>query len=231
MTRAASFDQDHTTTFWRDRLFAFRGAAFALYGLLGVNIVVAAAAFATCVDQRSLLTKVRTEPWTVTLDQVHTVADRTDVVNGFAIGTVVLTAIAFAVWTWLAYSRLAEFGYARRLGAGWALGAWFVPVANLYLPKRIIDDLVDAGTSPESLTAETVSLRRWTTAWWAAWIITVISGFVARNMQGNAKTIDTAMSAATAYMVRDVLVVVSAMLAIVAVHRVTRQQRELVVSR
>jgi hypothetical protein len=143
----------------------------------------------------------------------------------------VAVAIGFAVWSWLAYSRIVELGYEHRLRPGWALGAWFIPFANLYLPKRIIDDLVDAGSSPEAVTTATISLRRWTTAWWASWVVTFVSGVIAHQMEKNAKTLDAAMAATTAYMVRDVLLLVAAVLAIVSVHRMTRQQRALAVAR
>jgi Domain of unknown function (DUF4328) len=227
MTTASSSSNVVPSESGRDRLGVVRGAAVSLYALLSVNIVVAAVSFSDELDRHSLYERAKSKPWTITLGEVHAAQERIDSVHAITIGVLVATGVAFAIWLWAAYSRLGALGYERRYGSGWALGAWFLPIANLFIPKRIVNDLVDADVSRRGVTTETVSLRRWATAWWTAWLVSLGVGFVTHGMENNAKTIDDALGASTAYMVRDVVFAVAAVLAIFAVVFVTHQQREL----
>jgi hypothetical protein len=211
----------------RDRLRVVRGAAIALYALLSANIAFAAIAFGHELDRHSLFERAKSKPWTITLDEVRAVNDRVDALNAIFLGLVVATAIAFAVWTWAAYSRLGALGYERRYSSTWAAGGWFVPFANLFIPKRIVNDLVDAEVPRRGVTAATVTLRRWTMAWWVAWIASLAFGWVVNNMDDNVKTIDDGLNASSAFMLRSVVLAVAAVLAILAVCFVTRQQRAL----
>jgi hypothetical protein len=73
-----------------------------------------------------------------------------DRVHGAAIAallTLLATAAVFITWFARVVNRLHaarpnEFRY----GAGWAIGAWFVPVLNLFRPKQIADDAWRAAT-------------------------------------------------------------------------------------
>jgi hypothetical protein len=217
----------HISTLSRDRLGIMRGAAISLYVLLSINIAMAVVAFTDELDRHSLYERAKSKPWTITVSDVHAAQDRVDTVNAIAIGVLVATALAFAIWAWAAYSRLGALGYERRYGSGWALGAWFLPVANLFIPKRIVNDLVEADVSRRGVTMATVTLRRWTTAWWAAWVVSLGIGFVTNGLSNSAKTIDEALNASTAFMVRSVVIAVAAALAVVVVRLVTRQQRDL----
>lgn len=210
-----------------DRLLVVRGAAIALYALLSANIAVAVIAFSDELDRHSLYERAGSKPWTITLSEVNAAQHRVDTVNGIKIGLIVTTAVGFALWAWAAYSRLGALGYERRYSSGWALGAWFLPVANLFIPKRIVNDLVEAEVSRHGVTMTTIWTRRWVTAWWVAWIASLAVGFVVNRMSENATTLDTALSASNAFMFRSAVLVVAAVLAIVAVCTVTLQQRQL----
>jgi hypothetical protein len=200
-----------------------RTTAVTLYALLGTNIGLATVAFVAGMDQRAFYARAESRPWTLTLDQIHDQQARVDTINAIAIALIVATGIAFAVWTWLAYARISARGYEHRFGRGWAAGAWFVPILGLYRPKQIIDEIVEAGGKP----SDVVALRRWTTAWWSAWVMSIVAGWLITTSAKNAKTLDAAEGAALAYMGRNVLLAVAAVLAIVTVHHITRQQRSL----
>jgi hypothetical protein len=83
----------------------------------------------------------------------------------------VLTALGFlaagiAVIGWLRRARANAEALSpapHRLSAGWAVGAWFVPVAAYVLPYVVVVDVVRAGAPGER---PTVALR----VWWAGWI-------------------------------------------------------------
>lgn len=52
------------------------------------------------------------------------------------------TIVAFLFWFARAYYNLPRFGLAElRYGRGWSIGAWFVPILNLFRPKQIADDV------------------------------------------------------------------------------------------
>jgi hypothetical protein len=227
MTTASPSDHVVPVESGRDRLRILRGASVALYTLLSLDLVLTVVAFRDEVDRHSLYQRVKSKPWTVTLAEARAVEHRVDTVNAISLVLFVATAVGFAVWLWAAYSRLGELGYDRRHGSGWAIGAWFLPVANLFMPRRIVNDLVDAEVSRHGETMSTVSLRRWTTAWWMTWLVAIGVGCVVNSMNSRAQTVDAALSASVGFMVRCVAFAAAAVLAIVAVRLVTRQQREL----
>jgi len=56
------------------------------------------------------------------------------------VGLVVVASIATVLWTRRAYRNLAGLDvHAKRLAPGWATAGWFVPGANLIVPKAIVD--------------------------------------------------------------------------------------------
>ncbi|MFD5538385.1 DUF4328 domain-containing protein [Streptomyces sp. NPDC127079] len=81
-----------------------------------------------------------------------------------------LATVLFLVW--LARSRR----NARELSpeapvpsTGWMVGAWFVPVANLFVPRRFVLDIGRAGSASwEKRETTLVNL------WWAAWVAHVL---------------------------------------------------------
>jgi hypothetical protein len=49
--------------------------------------------------------------------------------------------VLLIVWLWRAYSNTRVFGAGPwRWGRGWTVGAWFIPLANLVIPKLLIND-------------------------------------------------------------------------------------------
>ena len=49
--------------------------------------------------------------------------------------------VLLIVWLWRAYSNTRVFGAGPwRWGRGWTVGSWFIPLANLVIPKLLIND-------------------------------------------------------------------------------------------
>ena len=93
-----------------------------------------------------------------------------------------LSGILFAVWFYRAYQNVLALRATGRYSPGWAIGAWFVPILNLFRPKQIADDIWR--TSDPALSTEPGSswmelkvdpLLHW---WWAAWVLTSVVGIV-----------------------------------------------------
>ena len=72
-------------------------------------------------------------------------------------------AILFAAWTRRLYRNLAAFDRLQsRFRWGWAVGAWFTPVLNLFRPKQILDEVWRRSS--------TKPIPGISTIWWALWI-------------------------------------------------------------
>jgi hypothetical protein len=94
----------------------------------------------------------------------------------FNLLNVVTTAsgILFAVWFYRAYQNLPALRTSGRYATGWAIGAWLVPILNLFRPKQIADDIWRSSdpTLPENpgnlwLAGKVAPLLHW---WWGVWI-------------------------------------------------------------
>lgn len=81
-----------------------------------------------------------------------------------------LTTLAIVLFLgWLARSR----SNAQELSAGapvpsagWTIGAWFIPVVNLFVPRRLVLDIGGASSASWALRRDTTLVN----LWWAAWI-------------------------------------------------------------
>jgi hypothetical protein len=75
-----------------------------------------------------------------------------------------VAGILVIVWLTRARANADALYVARhRLAAGWAIGGWFIPIGNLFLPVIVVLDLVKASNP----TGQSLP-RVW--MWWAGWI-------------------------------------------------------------
>ncbi|MFH8582467.1 DUF4328 domain-containing protein [Streptomyces zaomyceticus] len=138
-----------------------------------------------------------------------------------------LMACAALFVTWFhrmrrAVGALAPDGFSR--GTGWAIGAWFVPVAFLWMPYRIAVEMWAACLQRPGRGA-TVSAVFWpVNLWWGTFAGSLLlrwySGFHHKRADGLAEMLD----AVTLGMVGDALNVVAAGAAGYFVVRLTRMQ-------
>jgi hypothetical protein len=71
------------------------------------------------------------------------------------------------VWMWRSAKNLEAFPRLYGdLGAGWAIGGWFIPIANLFFPYRVMSQIVR-----EELTARWEALVG---LWWACWVLSFL---------------------------------------------------------
>lgn len=57
--------------------------------------------------------------------------------------TSILAGIVFITWFYYSYRNLARLGKALNHDAGWAIGAWFVPILNMFRPYAIYAEMAD----------------------------------------------------------------------------------------
>ena len=77
-----------------------------------------------------------------------------------------LTAgIVVITWLWRARRNLDAFpGVNPGMGAGWAIGGWFIPFANLVIPFKVMDNVTRASLWRRRI-------HPLVGYWWAAWIL------------------------------------------------------------
>lgn len=83
-------------------------------------------------------------------------------------------AVLLIIWMWRAAKDLEALGrFGPSLGAGWAIGGWFVPLASLVLPCIVAVDLWKG--SDATIPGGNADWKRARTSplvglWWAAWV-------------------------------------------------------------
>lgn len=92
-----------------------------------------------------------------------------------AIGEIAFFArmIVFVVWFYRARINAEGRGWPQRRSRGWAVGAWFVPLINLWYPFQIMADIWRAGLPPQARQNRAVLPG----IWWGSWLaLTFVSG-------------------------------------------------------
>ncbi|MFF5535005.1 DUF4328 domain-containing protein [Streptomyces cinerochromogenes] len=157
-------------------------------------------------------------------------ADRADKLYGAA-GisqgiALVATAVVYLCWLWRIRVNAEVFDASRhRMKRGWTIGAWFCPVVNLWFPRRIVADSWDASAPWGSRSGHTP-----VNAWWTLWIVGIVVGRFADTTSRHAETVEELRHAANVMLFSDALDIVSAVLALVVVVRLTRMQERKVLS-
>jgi hypothetical protein len=141
------------------------------------------------------------------------------------------TVIVFLMWFSRAYNNVPRLGVrSLRYKQGWAIGAWFVPILNLFRPKQIANDIW-RGSDPD-LPRE-VDAVGWRDGripgllfglWWWLWLITNWAGVAAGS--GGTDSIAALKGQTIRYLVSDATDLIAALLCAAVVAAATRRQEE-----
>jgi chaperone required for assembly of F1-ATPase len=110
-----------------------------------------------------------------TIDQIER-ADRLAQNAQLALlGVSLLTLAAIIVWMYRAARNVQLLGrQTMQWSPGWAIGAWFIPVANAVLPFLVVDEVYRA-SEPDPNADWRQSKRNWAVwGWMGAWVVLVI---------------------------------------------------------
>ncbi|MEU3555541.1 DUF4328 domain-containing protein [Streptomyces fragilis] len=109
---------------------------------------------------------------------------------------------------------------------GWAIGGWFVPVANLWFPRRIAGDIWRASARAGEPRSEAL-LNLWWTLWLGSWALgRIASRAYDSAFQGDAAPVDAAGDGLLWMMASDGFDAVTAVVAAVFVLRLSAAQHE-----
>jgi hypothetical protein len=156
--------------------------------------------------------------------------DRTFLLAGAAISLVVIlvlvyTAVVFIVWLYRARKNLVTWGIqGLGWGPGWAIGGWFIPLANLVIPKLVVDTVWSGSRLPHT---EHVARRSSNALIWSWWLCFLVGNFTTNMAARKQFTQDDTVAEIVGYNTPStVLMLLAAVLAIVLVRRVTRMQEQ-----
>ena len=90
----------------------------------------------------------------------------------------IVTAVIFCVWIVRSHKNVWAFGYHQEITPGWAVGWFFIPIANLWKPYQAMKSLWMSSV-PDRSHAPLLPL------WWTFWLL---SGFIGRiNLKASLK--------------------------------------------
>ncbi|WP_328792092.1 MULTISPECIES: DUF4328 domain-containing protein [unclassified Streptomyces] len=201
------------------------GLAIALTALFA--LVIGFDVFAAYVDwnSRSILERLLADSAAVSdaeLDQADRLAARAGMFQG---QVAIVTGIVFIIWFHRVRTNAEAFAPgADKLPRGWAIGAWFIPLANLVLPYRIA---VTTWMSSTPFGAD--GQRPWfrltlVNLWWGTFVLSKVLGWYGGRSYASAETTEAVRNAATTMLAGDVLDIVAAVLALLFVRRLTAMQ-------
>ncbi len=132
------------------------------------------------------------------------------------------TGAAFLAWSHRAYRNLDALGaQGLQYSAGWAAGAWFVPVLNLFRPYQIMREL-HAASDPEQ--APPASFTWLSGVWWALWLVHTLFAVVVQQILGQAEDLHTYVRTSQWEIAVELLTALGAVAAIAVVLTITARQ-------
>jgi uncharacterized protein DUF4328 len=83
----------------------------------------------------------------------------------------IATVVAFLMWLYRASNNVAAFGKRTQHSSGWAVGSFFVPIMNLFVPYQAVKDVWrKSDPSGADETTYSFSPPGFFPAWWGFWI-------------------------------------------------------------
>lgn len=149
------------------------------------------------------------------------------VMNSISAPLAVATGFLFLIWFHRAYWNLSRIGiFALRYGSGWSIGAWFIPILNLFRPKGIADDIWRG--SDVALPVESPLPRRQApltfAVWWVSFIVSGILASAGIVLLNRATTLDTLKNGSLLALGGFVGRALAALFAVVVVYEITVRQ-------
>ncbi|TKK90226.1 DUF4328 domain-containing protein [Herbidospora galbida] len=197
-----------------------RGLAVVATIAIILNLLVEAAAVFVSLDLYQKIGEVIASPLDFDVAEVTDSASLYDFTGILQGGTLLLAGIFY--WAWLFRVRANAEALAphvkQRLGRPWLVLAWIVPIVSFWFPKQIVDDVWTA-SDPQQRKPGGLAM-----AWWVTWVLAVFgSNLVARFLIGGTELPDL-RNAALVEMLIYPLILVSGILAIVVLNRITSMQ-------
>lgn len=173
--------------------------------------------------------------------EINDAVDTVDRASGAVVfAYLVLGPLTFLPWFYRGYANLRRLGVQRlRYSPGWSIGAWFIPIFNLFRPKQIANDLYRASAPDATVTTASWHERKVTPLlhwWWSTFLIAAFLGNAAAGIVTNANddplltqgqvqdALEQERSGFAVDAFSSVVSLVAIVLAIIVIRRITRAQ-------
>ncbi|MGG2460631.1 DUF4328 domain-containing protein [Streptomyces sp. RGM 3693] len=110
-------------------------------------------------------------------------------------------------------------------GKGWAIGSWFIPIGNYWLPLRVARQVWDASFQDAPEGSRRAVSRTTLFAWWITWAASDALGIAGARLNAKVEGPQSLQYATRVEMVSDAINIAAAVLAILVVRKLTRRQR------
>lgn len=139
----------------------------------------------------------------------------------------IATIVAFLMWLYRSYENLPHFGVRKndlQYSSGWAVGSFFIPFVNLVVPYRAVKELWSKSV-PKSLEMfREPAPPMIFPFWWAIWLISNFANNIYLRLSWGGHV--TPEVDATFGIFTGLLDILAAILAIMVVREIDRQQSE-----
>jgi len=138
-------------------------------------------------------------------------------------GLFLITCIPFGMWIYRAAKNVRALGATDlRSSPGWAVGSYFVPFVNLFVPFTAMREIWRASVDPGNWTAApSTPLLGW---WWFLWLAAAISGQAAQIMVGRASSIEMAETGSLVALAQSLFHLALYVVAYLLIRRITEKQ-------
>ncbi len=137
----------------------------------------------------------------------------------------VATVVVFLIWLYRAYGNLRAFNPSRRLdhSPGWAVGSFFIPIVNLFIPYRAVREVWQKSEPPDALLYEP-DPPAWFPIWWVFWLLSSFAGNISLRVSFNENVSEE--TAKMISIVASALSIIAAVFAYVVVDLIDKKQEE-----
>ncbi|MGW6536025.1 DUF4328 domain-containing protein [Streptomyces sp. NPDC055051] len=192
------------------------GLAYAVMALLGVDVFLF---LSSAVAEAWLLT----DP-TAAAEAYVSAENSLVMVAALAACVSVATAVVFIVWFHRVRQNAGIFAPdSQTRSPGWAVGAWFIPLANLWIPRQIAVEIW-RGSRRDPSAADGARELTLLNAWWTCFVVGLVLDRVSSGLYDRAETLDALTTAAAWSVAGYGFIVTAGVLGILFVHRLTSMQ-------
>jgi hypothetical protein len=139
----------------------------------------------------------------------------------------IATIVVFLMWLYRSYENLPSFGVRRntlKYSSGWAVGSFFVPFVSLVIPYRAVKELWNKSVPNSGDLFSDLGPPGFFPLWWAAWLISNFANQTYIRLFWRDEL--SAEASAVFGIVTSLFHILAAILAIMVVREIDRQQIE-----
>jgi hypothetical protein len=139
----------------------------------------------------------------------------------------VALAVVVIVWLWRAYTNIDVLGAGpKRYGRGFAIGAWFIPIAAFFMPKQLINDTWRAADplAPGNPLWTKLPIARISSVWWVLFMVSRVIAFAGLGQSDS--TAEELSQTNSAGIVGTIVTVAAAILGAITFRKLTARQQD-----